>query len=176
MTRGLIAALAQGPFDVGVADTVVNATGAIERSYDLCRALSAAVKVGGVVYLAGLARDKMEAEVTVATYGRKAGAIRAVHFFDESGFTAAHTRGAWMMQWACSADALRKLVEGTIGPIEKLQVSSNYWRLRARNTQPEGREVLLAAALREFDPAYPDGVGLGLAAEVCAALGRNLKA
>lgn len=174
MTRDLIAALARGPFDVGVADSVVNATGAVERSYDVCRALSAAVKVGGFVYLAGLSLERMAAEPNATTYGRKAIPVRCVHFFDENGFTAAHTRGAWMMQWACSSERLRHLVESTIGPIEKMQVTKSYWRLRARNTQPEGREVLLAAALREFDPVYPDGVGLGLAADVCAALGRNL--
>lgn len=176
MTRALIEELARGPFDVGVADSVVNATADVGRAYDVCRGLSAAVKLGGLVHMAGIDRDGWESSALAKGYHRKDGSIRQVHFFDRSGQSAMRVHGGWMFQWANRREDVHTLIETTIGTIERIKIVDGYWRLTARNTRPEGTSVLLAAARREFDPAYPDGAGLGLAAEVVAALARNIGA
>ena len=139
-------------------------------------AFAAAVKLGGRIHMAGIDRVGWESDARAKAYHQKDGRIRKVHFFDRTGQSAMRFHGGWMFQWANRPEDVHTLIETTIGPIERIKTSQGYWRLTARNTRPEGTAVLLAAALREFDPAYPDGVGLGLAAEVAAALARNLGA
>lgn len=176
LTLDLIAALGRGPFDVGVSDSVVNATGSVDRSRDVLRGLALAVRQGGRVYVSGIEREALQSDEKSPRYGGKDGRIRRIHFLDDKGFTANHYHGGWMFQWANREADARALLEAHIGPVVRMDVSNSYWRAEVTNTRPEGESVLLEAALREFDPAYPDGVGLGLAAEVQSALARNLRA
>lgn len=176
MTEEVIAALAEGPFAVGVADTVINATGSADASRRVLLSLSALVRRGGRVHVSGIERETFFGTDKAETYACKGGRQRRVHFPDKQGTTAIWHHGAWFFQWANRIEEARELLTATVGTVERLEHSAGYWRATVRNERPVPDAELLKELALEFDPPYPDGKSLGMADRIVASVLRNITA
>lgn len=162
-----------GPFDVGVADTVVNATGSVDSARDVALLLTALVKPGGRVYVSGISREGADREAASGRYATKMARLRRVHFHDPSGLTAIHYRGEWFYQWAATQEQVTAF-SGSIGKVTRAK-AAGYWWLELTNDRPASREDVLAAVRREFELPYPDGGTLGMGDRAVEVLGGNYR-
>lgn len=160
-----------GPFDVGVADTVVNATGSVDSARDVALLLSALVKPGGRVYVSGIAREGADREAASGRYATKMARLRRVHFHDPTGLTAIHYRGEWFYQWAASQVQVTAFAEN-IGKVQRAK-ANGYWWLELSNDRPVPSAEVIAAVRREFELPYPDGSTLGMGDRAVEVLGRQ---
>lgn len=155
----------QGPFDVVLADSVLNSVDSLQAESDVLTCLSALARPGGMIAWSG--RDiahprRSEASVNAA-------GVRKLEFLDAHGFSAIYRQGAWFYQKFHSLDDVRRLGQEFFGDVHVMRDGDGVWQAWATKSRELPVEQVEAALRREFDLPWPGGRSVGRADQAVAA-------
>lgn len=151
----------RGPFDVVVADSVLNSVDTLEAEADVLACVGALCRRGGRVYLSGRPREA-ESRYLRSTQVTEKRHNQRLKFFDAHGFTADFRRGHWFFQRMHSADEVRALGRQWFADdAARYGRTSTSWQLCARRLLERPAPLLEDALRREFDLPWPAGRSVG---------------
>lgn len=154
---------AHGPFDVVVADAVLNSVDSLAAERDVLLALAALCRPGGRIYLSGRRREG-EAKYQASERVGERRPVQRMKFLDADGFTATHRGGAWFYQRLHRDEEVRALAVDPFGDHDarpRALNGTNAWQLVVRPRRVLPDEALEGALRREFDLPLPGGECLG---------------
>lgn len=160
--------LEAGPFDLVLADSVLNSVDSVQAEEDVLACLSALCRPGGLMAFSGLSRHAYEARASTST--RYLDSCRIVHFFDQDGLSAVYSRGGWFYQKFHTREQVQALAARYVGPKARIRFESNGWTCHGPREVDQDPDRVIAAIGREFDLPYPDGSRVGRAADVLQAM------
>lgn len=161
----------RGPFDVVIADSVLNSVDSLEAESDVLTCLNAFARPGGLVFYSGRSRERFERRVNAKRHSIKNGE-KAVIFLDRHGFSGILHHGAWFYQKFCDEDQVRKMTTRHFPNAGRVMIKHDLqrWRVRLEKGDPLPPEMVRAAIGREFNLPWPNGKSVERSSQVLAAL------
>jgi ParB family chromosome partitioning protein len=161
-----------GPFDVVIADSVVNSVDNLQSAFDVVYCLNGFCKRGGHVIFSGRTREYVESQIEATRAFSSKASRRDAEFLDKDGFSGFYWNGGWFYQLFLSQAQVLQFGKCFPGSELVYSVGQNggYWFINVtRQGSPPLKEIH-GAFQREFDLQWPQGQTVGRAPQALAAL------
>ena len=163
-----------GPFDVVVADSVLNSVDTLQAEGDVLNCLHAFTRRGGRVYFSGRSRARFENRNKTRTHSVRNGE-KAVIFLDDDGFSGVFHHGNWFYQKFCTPQQVDALVRPHFaGSSAMVKCDTDRWRVMVTKDAEIAEETAVQSLAREFDLPWPKGRRVGRSNDILAAYAASL--